>query len=44
MNSLKAFLTRLPDINNFAFCNVDDLVKALNLTTEHLGDPEGLIH
>ena len=44
VNSLETLLTRLPDINNFAFGNVDDLVKALNLTAEHLGDPEGLVH
>ena len=44
VNSLETFFTRFPDINNFSFGNVDDLVKALNLTAEHLGDPEGLIH
>ena len=44
VDGLETFLTRLPDINNFSFGNVDDLVKSLNLAAEHLGDPEGLIH
>jgi len=44
VNSHETLFTRFPDINNFFFSNINDLVKTFNLSAEHLGNPEGFIH
>jgi hypothetical protein len=44
MNSDKSLFTGFPDINNFAFGDVDDLVKTFNFSAEDLSNPKGFIH
>ena len=43
-DSQKSFLLGLIDINNFAFGDMDDLVKALDLSPHDFCDPESFIH
>ena len=40
----QTLLTGLPSVNNFLLGNVDDHVKALDLATDDLSDPEGTVH
>ena len=43
-DSEESFLLGLIDINNLPFGNVDDLVKAFNLSADDLSDPKRPIH
>jgi hypothetical protein len=43
-DSDKTLFSGFPFINNLAFGDVDDLVKALYLVSEHLSHPERLVH
>lgn len=40
----ESFFSRLPDINNFAFGDVHDLVKAFYLPAKDFCNPESFIH
>jgi hypothetical protein len=44
MDGQQALFFWFPDINNFAFSDVDDLVKALYLAPNDLSDPQSLVH
>lgn len=44
MNGDKSLFTGLPDIDNFSFSHVHDLVKTFNFSAEDLSDPKGFVH
>jgi len=43
-DSEEPLLPWFPDINNFAFGHIDDLVKAFDFAPYDFCDPEGLVH
>jgi hypothetical protein len=43
-NGEESLLFGLIDINNLSLSNVNDLVKALDLSSDDLSDPESFVH